>query len=261
MKEQIINLFKLNRDQILQDRKIPKNTFYDLDAFNTAKKRIFTEDVNEINLLAILNEDTINISAYKDEELNYSEIDIIYIGLKNISNIQIIIEAIQKNILNPVILVFTHESSILMQVALKRLNQSEKDKQVIEEEYLTNWINIVSPNEAEAKFLTNLDISKFSFDNLYNFYIEFSRLVYQSIFIRILEDFEFYKKLDTMVLKPKIESYLDNLKLIAKLKAEQVQTLEFGDRVSLQQKLIDAQKQEQAIKDQMQDFLKDKTYA
>jgi hypothetical protein len=261
LKEQIINLFKLNRDRILQDRKIPKNTFYDLDAFNTSKKRIFTEDINEINLLAILNEDTINISAYKDEELNYSEVDIIYVDMKNTNNIQVIIEAIQKNILNPVILVFSYESSILIQVALKRLNQSEKDKQVIEEDYSTDWINILSASEPKAKFLASLDISKFSFDNLYSFYLEFSRLVYQSIFISVLGDFEFYRKLDTIILKPQIESYLNNLKLIARLEAEQSQTLEFGVRVSLQQKLLDAQKQQSLIRERLQNFLRDKTYA
>ncbi len=256
MKEQIINLFKLNRDRILQDRKIPKNTFYDLDAFNAAKKRIFTEDINEINLLAILNEDTINISAYKNDELNYSEVDIIYVELKNTSNIQVIIEAIQKNILNPVILVFVYEASILIQVALKRLNQSEKDKQVIEEEYLTDWINIASPNEAEAKFLTNLDISKFSFDNLYNFYLEFSRLVYQSVFIRVLGYFEFYRKLDTMALKPQIDLYLGNQKHIAKLESEKAQTLDFGDRVSLEQRILNLKHEEPLIIQQIKELLK-----
>ena len=56
MKQQAINLFKLNRDRVLQDRRISKSTFYDLDAFNTTKKRIFTEDISEISLLAILND-------------------------------------------------------------------------------------------------------------------------------------------------------------------------------------------------------------
>lgn len=261
MKEQIINLLNLDRDKILQNRKIPKNTFYDLDTFNTSKKRVFTEDINEINLLAILNEDTINISAYKDEELNYSEIDLIYVELKSTNNLPIIIEAIQKNILNPVVLIFSHEDSIMLQTSTKRLNQSEDSKQVIEETYSTSWINIVNPNNIEKKFLENLDISKFTFENLYAFYIEFTRLIYQSIFMSVLEGFEFYRKLDTIALKPQIDKYMENQRYISKLESEKAQTIEFGDRVALQQKLLHVQKQGVIIKDQIQTFLKDNIYA
>ena len=256
MKQQIINLFKLNRDRVLQDRKIPKSTFYDLDAFNTAKKRIFIEDISEISLLAILNEDTINIAAYKDTELNYSEIDIIYVELKGINNLGIIIETIQRNIPNPVILIFSYQESILIQSSRKRLSQAEADKQVIEEDFSTPWLNLQQATGLENSFLACLDISKFSFENLYSFYLEFTRLLYQSMLIQLLGEFRFYKHLDTEIIKSEIEKYLNKEKLIKHLKAEQIKTLEFSDKISLEQKIINLQAEAELIKVRIMEILR-----
>ena len=169
MKEDIILLLGLNRDKILQNTKIPKTEFFKLDDFNAEKKRIFTNDINEIILLAILNEETVNISAYRDDKENYGEISIIYIDLKKDTNKNKIIETIQKNIPNPTIIVTVLDSSFCIATALKRLNKAEKGKQVIEHTQSTPWLAIKN-EKPEEKYVRGLNITNFSFSNLKAFY-------------------------------------------------------------------------------------------
>lgn len=255
MKDKIIQIFGLERDSILQNKKIPKVKFYELDDFNAEKKRIFTNDVKDIYLLAILNEETINIASFKNSEVNYSEVYFIYVELKSEKNVTKIIEVIQKNIQNPVILIFSFKNLILVQFSMKRLSNNTQGKQVIEQDYMSQWVSIKNPNEMEKSLLDNLNISQFSFKNLYVFCEEYSRLIYQSVFMSIFESFYFYRKLDTIALRPKIEEYLENQKNILKLKAIEAETLEFSEKMTLHEKVAQAERIGQLIKNKIKIFL------
>jgi hypothetical protein len=255
MKNKIIQIFGLQRDSILQNKKIPKAKFYELDDFNAEKKRIFTNDIKDIYLLAILNEETINIAPLKNEAVNYSEVYFIYVELKSIKNIAKIVEVIQKNIQNPVILIFSFENSILVQFSSKRLSNTSQEKQVVEQAYFSQWISIEDPSEAEKTWLNKLNISQFSFKNLYVFCEEYSKLIYQSITIAIFGTFYFYKKLYTIDLQPKIDEYLENQRNTVRLKASEGDALEFSEKMALHEKVIRAEKEGQVIKEKIKIFL------
>jgi hypothetical protein len=251
MKERIINILGLNRDGILQDKRIPKTKFFELDTFNKEKKRIFTDEISEIVLLAILNEETINISAYKDDQVNYSEIYFIYIDLKVRKNISLIAETIQKNILNPCVLIFVDGGQLLLQVALKRLSKNEEDKQVIEKVIQSAWISMDSDLESEREFIAKLEINNFSFENLYVFYNELARLIYQSCLITITGAFKFYRKLEIAELEPYVLECLSASQEIVRLKAEQDKTPDFGERVAVQNEIIKTQDKEDEAKNRL----------
>lgn len=255
MRERVINTLGLNRDGILQDKRIPKSKFFELDSFNNEKKRIFTEEINEVVLLAILNEETINIAPYKNDQVNYSEVYFIYIDLKSQKNIFAITEAIQKNIPNPCFLIFGFDNKIQLQTTIKRLSKGEQGKQVLEKEFVSEWISLLEPSSAEAEFVRQLNIANFSFENLYVFYTELTRLIYQSVLITILGEFNYSRKLKTDELRLYVDEYFDKNWEIARLKAEQIKTPDFAEQMKVQAKIIKAQSSEAEAKNKLITFL------
>lgn len=258
MKQEVINLFGLNRDRILQERKYSKTLFYELDKFNTAKKKIFQDEIKEINLLALLNEDTINISAYTSEEINYSELYFFYVELKEIKHLSQITETIHTVIHNPIVLIYAFEGSILVSTSLKRLNKQEANKQVIEEEFISPWINLSTDNQAEKNFLSACNIRTFSFTNLYLFHQGIIRLIYQSRLIDILGEFSFQASLANDDIQEFIRPYDDLSTKIVSLNYKLTKLTEFGDKVSVKQEIIETQAKLDKIKLELKQFIKDK---
>lgn len=261
MKEKIINLFGLDRDKILQNRKIPKTKFYELDSFNNTKKKIFTDEIKEITLLAILNEETINISAYKDQELNYSEFYFIHVDLKEKRNLGVITETICRNIQNPLVLIYSFGDMILIITAIKRLNKAESNKQVTEEEFTSPWISISTDNQTERAFLSACNISQFSFIDFSRFHTEIARLVYQSITLEILGEYNFNPRLDNNLLRPFIEQYNEEKRVLANLESELSKLVEFGDKVSVKQNIINSEKRMANLKNRFKEFLEENNNA
>jgi hypothetical protein len=73
--------------------------------------------------------------------------------------------------------------------------------------------------------------------------------------MQLLGEFRFYKHLDTEIIKSEIEKYLNKEKLIKHLKAEQIKTLEFSDKISLEQKIINLQAEAELIKVRIREVL------
>ena len=249
MKEQVIQLMGLRRDKILQDKKIAKTKFYELDDFDNGKKKIFTDEIVDITLLAILNEETINIASYKDDEVNYSEVYVVYVELKKNLNMGKIVESIQKNIVYPVIVVFGWRDRICLATARKRLSLNEKGKQVVESEQMTDWLSVSDQAQAVRDYLKGLDIANFSFLNLYEFYREYSLYVYQSVLMQFESGFHFRKQLVIDQIKPEIERCVAKSAEVKRLQEEEKMAINFGDRIAVHQKLIEAQKEEVKAKE------------
>lgn len=248
MKEEIVALLGLGRDKILQNTKIPKTEFYKLDDFNAEKKRIFTNDINEIVLLAILNEETINIALFKSEEVNYCEASVIYVDLKKDDNKTKIIETIEKNIPNPTIIILTFENKICVATARKRLSKAEQGKQVIESVQATPWLPLAYGTVAEDAYVKGLNIANFSFSNLFAFYQEFSLYIYQSVLLPFALKFAFIKQLSIDELQPLVGAYQAKQAEVRRLKEEESKTLNFGDKVAIHAKVNRAEREaEQAL--------------
>lgn len=237
MKEEIVALLGLGRDKILQNTKIPKTEFYKLDDFNAEKKRIFTNDINEIVLLAILNEETINIAPLKNSEVNYEEISVIYVDLKKDDNKTKIIETIEKNIPNPTIIILSFENKVCLATARKRLNKAEQGKQVIESVETTPWLPLVHGTDTEDAYVKGLNIANFSFSNLFVFYQEFSLYVYQSVLLPFSSKFAFIKQLSIDELQLLVGEYQTKQAEVKRLKEEESKTLNFGDKVAIHAKV------------------------
>jgi len=159
-------------------KRIYKKQFHDNAKLTSAEKKALSEDVDTIEWRYTLKPSTINIPRYVTEELDYSEVALLHIRLKEAKRQQLIGKLIQRAIPYPMVLVMEHGGSLLIQVADKRINQADSDKMVIESFWDTGWISLAEPADVQQRLLDDFCVTDFSYANFYAFY--------QSIFHRII---------------------------------------------------------------------------
>lgn len=137
-------------------------------------KLCLKDDIEKIRWLYTLKPNTINIPAYINDEREYSEIAILHFELSNPSRIKRIAQFVNRAIPYPLVLLFTHNDATSLNLALsvsgKRINQADKTKWVIEDSFLTPWITLSAPTQAEQDFIQSLSVSSLSFKSFYDFY-------------------------------------------------------------------------------------------
>lgn len=169
-----------------------KKLFYENIFMSKVDKEIFHKNIDKILWLYSLKEDTINIRPYKDEVREYEEIAVIQVILLNDTKLKRISEIIQKTILYPLILIFKYGDKLLFNVAHKRINKADENKNTAEEFIYTDWVNLISLSDKEEQFIDSMNIKGFSFSNFYKFYSEvvdriniFNASKYQSDFVAL----------------------------------------------------------------------------
>jgi len=160
-------------DDCKVDSTIFKKAFYDNADITKVDKDILKEDVEKIIFKYSLKEGNINVPTYKDEEIEYDEIEIIEVNISNESKHKKICELIQKVIPYPLILVVRMDNKILINTAYKRINKNDEEKNTIEQFIYTDWFDLDNINENQMKFLQSINIKKLSFVNMYKLYCSF----------------------------------------------------------------------------------------
>jgi len=147
-----------------------KKMFYDNASMNKIDKEIFQKDINKIVWLYSFKEETINIRSYKDEVREYEEVAVIKVVLLNDTKIKRISEIIQSTIPYPLILLFQYGDKVLFNVAHKRINKADENKNIVEENIYTEWVNLLRLSGREEQFIGSMNINGFSFSHFYRFY-------------------------------------------------------------------------------------------
>lgn len=199
MLEKIINIFGLEKYQNI--RKIPKNTFYKQDDFNKTNEKLFLKEIESINLISALNKTNINIKEYENEERIYLEIYFLIVELKSKDRVNEIANIIQTFIPNPSIIILKFTDEVKICSANKRKSKAEKDKQVIEDFFISNWIDLELLENSDENFLKDLDIHKNSFENFYRFYTGFSDKIFMHNIKNIIWEYKNPKWIDLEKLK------------------------------------------------------------
>lgn len=148
---------------------------------DAADKKALKDDVEKIRWLYTLKPNTINIASYKDQEREYPEIAILHVELaspdSNKRAVKRIAQFINRAIPYPLVLLFTcldqGQEILLIALADKRINQTDKEKWVIEDRILSPWISLFSIDSAEMQFLESLKTSNLPFTHFYAFYQAF----------------------------------------------------------------------------------------
>ncbi|MFP6861426.1 DUF4391 domain-containing protein [Pseudomonas sp.] len=154
-----------------------KKLFLENGVLDIADKTALKDDVDKIRWLYTLKAATINIAAYVDSERDFSEIAVLQVELTSTKRLKRIANFMQRSIPYPLILLFIQENQVCLSLSDKRINQSDKEKWVVEEPLYTDWIDLTAPTVAQAAFLEDCNINSFSFTNFLSFYKSLSERV------------------------------------------------------------------------------------
>jgi len=162
---------KLNiPDSCIVDNTVFKKAFLDNAELLSSDKKIINEHIKKVVWKYCLKPNTINIQAYKSEERDYLEIEIIEIQLNEISKTKRIAEIVMRSIPYPILLVLSNGSKIQLVTGDMRKNLSDGSKVTVEDFTYSDWIDLKELNEFSNQLFTNLNIKNLSYTNFYETY-------------------------------------------------------------------------------------------
>lgn len=156
------------------NKNIPKSYFYKNGNLNLKEREIFTKNIEKIIWLYSLKPNNINVSSYKDEEKEFTEIEIFKIYLKADSKLQNISEIIMKSIPYPILIEFEYEDKKAFAVERQRINKNDCSKNTIEE------ILITEIQSDDTNFMEKLNFINFRYTNFFEMYLD----LYNTILIK-----------------------------------------------------------------------------
>jgi len=139
-------------------KRVYKKLFYDNAKLSYSDKKAFQEHLDYITWLYALKQDNIGIKGYADQEREYLETSVLLAKLKESKSADRLINLIHRSIPYPLLLVCSFQESVMLSIAPKRFNLSEKGTIVADEVLNSGWINLsaISPNE--KAFINSLAI-------------------------------------------------------------------------------------------------------
>ena len=221
-------------DECYEGGRITKKLFYEEGNLTSSDKELFTTDINKIVLEYMFSEDRINIKSYKDEEIECEEIAVIRVRLENDKKYKRICEIIQRAIPYSIILICEFENKVIFNVANKKINKINIDKNTIDEMLYTEWISLDSCLEADKRFFDELDIRKWSYIDLYKS-------------VKYSNDIDELKQLDVDIIK-EITDEIEKLDLeIVSLRNNLKKEAQFNKKVEINIKIKKLQEQQKQL--------------
>ena len=153
-------------------KKLDKKEFLENFSLNINDRKLLSQNIDRITLENILNQDTINITPFLDEERDYSEIAIIKVKISNKEKLKSINNIIQQ-IPYSLIVFYAFQNEISLCLSPKRINKADSSKLVVEEVHFSKWIDFSNLTNIDKSFLQSLSINNHPFTNLLAFYESF----------------------------------------------------------------------------------------
>lgn len=147
----------------LAEKTITKNIF-ELAEINNSDKKMLSKDVDRITWEYRIAPDNSNIKAVCNDVLDYSEIQVIRIDLKQRVHISRITDLIFSSFQYPLLLIICESSESMFVAAHVRINQNDRSRLVVEDSVRTDWI----PDSQIPESI--LDMSKMRSSNLFDLY-------------------------------------------------------------------------------------------
>ena len=129
----MMELLEKLRIPLCQPQRIPVKTLVNQLRPVRADKKMIETHVSSMRLVSILNEQSIRIRPYKDDDYSYQAIYVFYIELKKDDSLITLSNLIHSAFPEPTILIYQRMNSYYVSLAEKRINKIEKDKTLVEE--------------------------------------------------------------------------------------------------------------------------------
>lgn len=151
---------------------ITKKMLSEKVTLNVTEKKILREDIQAITMRGLLQANTIGLQPYVDDEYLFNQIIITEVELRDTKHLSKVCNMIQKAFPAPMFLVLHHEGEYCVNWCMKRINQVDKTKRVLEELQQTRLFVVPSADEIVKPWLASLDISTLYCDNIKELYIQ-----------------------------------------------------------------------------------------
>jgi len=152
---------------------ISKTLFADKGDISGVDKRMLRENVASITMRGLFQTRTIGLASYIDSEYQYDQLVIAEVVINNATKVEKVATMIQQAFPMPIILVISINSeSYSINWCVKRINQADNSKRVIEDMQQTR---IFSLNDTIAKeWIKTLDVTKLKCDTIKDRYDQLS---------------------------------------------------------------------------------------
>ena len=174
-------------DKVCDHLKLPESTFLgtritkkmliDNNELSSNDKKLVTDVIQSIEWRNTLKPDTVNISMYVTDTVEYLEVAVIRVVLKadkkhkdRLTNITKLMHTL---IPYPVVLLVELQDELAISLADKRINQADKTKLVIEHIYNSDWLHPEKLSANENDFLNDFSLVNVSSLNYFELYQDF----------------------------------------------------------------------------------------
>lgn len=174
-------------DKVCDHLKLPESTFLgtritkkmliDNNELSSHDKKLVTDVIQSIEWRNTLKPDTVNISIYVTDTVEYLEVAVIRVvlkaGEKHKDRLTNITKLLHTLIPYPVVLLVELQDELAISLADKRINQADKTKLVIEHIYNSDWLHPEKLSANENDFLNDFSLVSASSLNYFELYQDF----------------------------------------------------------------------------------------
>lgn len=168
MKDQLIKRFEFPKKSII-NKILAKDIIAQSGELTPKEKDYLTSEIERIYILSILNEQSMNIPAFRSEQYRYEEILCLYVQLRSTTKVEQLIKLFHAIFPNPVFLMIgLPEEKLILSTCHKRLNLHDESKVVNEQIQSTDPFDLTGGEY--DKLLDSTIFSKLPFTNLHKLY-------------------------------------------------------------------------------------------
>ena len=174
-------------DKVCDHLKLPESTFLgtritkkmltDNNVLSSHDKKLVTDVIQSIEWRNTLKPDTVNVSMYVTDTVEYLEVAVIRVvlkaGKKHKDRLTNITKLLHTLIPYPVVLLVELQDDLAISLADKRINQADKTKLVIEHIYNSDWLHPEKLSANENDFLNDFSLVNVSSLNYFELYQDF----------------------------------------------------------------------------------------
>lgn len=224
---------------LCQPQRIPVKTLIAQLQPGSSNKKIIETHIASMKLVSILNEQTIRVRPYKDDEYSYQSIYVFLIELKKDDSITALSNLIHSAFPEPTILIYQKANTIYISLAEKRINKVEKDRTIVEEVVLSEILDATTDSQLSLKSISGKDLKEY-----------YSNIVIWLYKLKVLSITNIYPDKD-LNFKPLLNQYEHLTTEIKKLKEEYKKASMMSEKMRIDDDLYEVENKLNNIMHQM----------
>lgn len=227
---------------------ISKKQFSEKATLSSPEKRALREDVERITMKGLLQTRTTGIASYNDSDYNYDQIIFAEVDIRDQGKTALISAMMQKAFPAPLFLILHCGGAYCVNGCVKRINQSDSSKRVIEDMQTTRYFSLNNDDKIVSDWLQSLDSTKIVCSTLKEW---FDKLSSKLLMLRVSDETGTFVQADVhsvadyrQVLEQLEVNREEQRRMLTEIKAE----TQFNRIIKLNSKLKELQIREQELK-------------